>query len=129
MWTTERVAELTYLWAAGYSARHIAEKLGGTTRNAVIGKGHRLNLQRGAVKAPLQLLPESKIIPVIEMPIIPRADASNVSPDVSPWMCRWPTAEEGRHGLHVCGKTVQPGRQFCAEHLTAAYMLRKRTAA
>lgn len=125
MWTTERVEMLTRLWAEGYSARQIADKLGGVTRNAVIGKAHRLNLQRGAVKAPPQLPPEPKIIPVIEVPIIPHGDAGNASP----WMCRWPTADAGRHGLHVCGKTVQPGRQFCAEHLTAAYVLRKRTAA
>jgi GcrA cell cycle regulator len=125
MWTTERVEMLTRLWAEGYSARQIAEKLGSVTRNAVIGKAHRLNLQRGAVKAPAQLPPEPKIIQVIEVPIMPRINDG----DVSPWMCCWPTSEPGRHGLHICGKTVQPGRQFCAEHLTARYVLRKRSAA
>lgn len=47
-WTPERVEMLTRLWAEGLSARQIAAKLGGVTRNAVIGKAHRLNLQRGA---------------------------------------------------------------------------------
>ena len=47
-WSPERVETLTRLWAEGLSARQIAEKLGGgVTRNAVIGKAHRLNLQRG----------------------------------------------------------------------------------
>ncbi|MCY4551177.1 MAG: hypothetical protein OXC28_22735 [Defluviicoccus sp.] len=50
-------------------------------------------------------------------------------PEVKNWMCRWQIAEPGRFGLHICGKTVQPGRQFCAEHLTAAYLMRKSTAA
>ena len=46
-WTPERVEMLIRLWAEGLSARQIAIKLGGVTRNAVIGKAHRLNLQRG----------------------------------------------------------------------------------
>ena len=47
-WTSDRVDMLARLWAEGLSARQIAQKLGGVTRNAVIGKAHRLNLQRGA---------------------------------------------------------------------------------
>ena len=45
-WTDERVALLKEMWTAGYSARQIAEKLGGTTRNAVIGKANRLGLSK-----------------------------------------------------------------------------------
>ena len=43
-WTEERIIELKQLWAEGQSASKIAEKLGGVTRNAVIGKIHRLGL-------------------------------------------------------------------------------------
>ncbi|WP_018997699.1 GcrA family cell cycle regulator [Hirschia maritima] len=43
-WTEERVAELKKLWAEGHSASQIAKQLGGVTRNAVIGKVHRLGL-------------------------------------------------------------------------------------
>src|SRR5476649_1611887 len=43
-WTDERVALLTKLWADGLSASQIAAELGGITRNAVIGKVHRLGL-------------------------------------------------------------------------------------
>lgn len=43
-WTDERVALLTKLWAEGLSASQIARQLGGVTRNAVIGKVHRLKL-------------------------------------------------------------------------------------
>ena len=43
-WTDERIKELRQLWSEGQSASKIAEKLGGVTRNAVIGKIHRLGL-------------------------------------------------------------------------------------
>ena len=43
-WTDERVAQLTKLWADGLSASQIAKELGGVTRNAVIGKVHRIGL-------------------------------------------------------------------------------------
>ena len=119
-WTPERVEMLTRLWAEGLSARQIAAKLGGVTRNAVIGKAHRLNLQRGAEEVePIPKPPP----PVPEVPIFAPM------PEAKSWMCRWPLEDPGRFGLHICGKTSQPGRYYCAEHLTAAYLMRKSTAA
>ncbi|WP_332909033.1 GcrA family cell cycle regulator, partial [Paracoccus binzhouensis] len=43
-WTDERVETLKRMWAEGQSASQIAKELGGVTRNAVIGKVHRLGL-------------------------------------------------------------------------------------
>ena len=43
-WTDERVEQLKILWAEGLSASQIARQLGGISRNAVIGKVHRLKL-------------------------------------------------------------------------------------
>ena len=43
-WTDERIKQLRQLWCEGQSASKIAEQLGGVTRNAVIGKIHRLGL-------------------------------------------------------------------------------------
>ena len=43
-WTDERVELLKKMWSDGQSASQIAKELGGVTRNAVIGKVHRLNL-------------------------------------------------------------------------------------
>ncbi|MEO8927828.1 MAG: GcrA family cell cycle regulator, partial [Caulobacteraceae bacterium] len=60
-WTDERVEILKKLWLDGHSASQIAKQLGGVTRNAVIGKVHRLGLSgratpsqpaRPAFKAP-----------------------------------------------------------------------------
>src|SRR5437763_16438802 len=50
-WTDERVELLKKLWADGLSASQIAGELGGVTRNAVIGKVHRLNLSGRAKPA------------------------------------------------------------------------------
>ena len=47
-WTEEKVAKLKELWSKGHTASQIAEMLGDTTRNAVIGKAHRLDLEARA---------------------------------------------------------------------------------
>lgn len=44
-WTDERIATLTKMWEGGATASQIAEELGGVSRNAVIGKAHRLGLK------------------------------------------------------------------------------------
>jgi GcrA cell cycle regulator len=44
-WTDERIATLTKMWESGSTASQIADKLGGVSRNAVIGKAHRLGLK------------------------------------------------------------------------------------
>ncbi|MCH8491038.1 MAG: GcrA cell cycle regulator, partial [Oceanicaulis sp.] len=51
-WTEERVETLKKLWADGLSASQIAKQLGGVTRNAVIGKVHRLGLSGRAAPTP-----------------------------------------------------------------------------
>ena len=48
-WTPEREEKLKTLWKKGHTASQIANLLGDTTRNAVIGKAHRLHLQARAV--------------------------------------------------------------------------------
>src|ERR1700760_4682481 len=67
-WTDERVETLKKLWLDGLSASQIAKQLGGVTRNAVIGKVHRLGLsgratpsqpQRTVFKAPRAPRPAS----------------------------------------------------------------------
>ena len=63
-WTDERVELLKKLWADGLSASQIAAELGGITRNAVIGKVHRLGLsgprqERRALGAPRPRKPRS----------------------------------------------------------------------
>jgi hypothetical protein len=51
-WTDDRVAVLTKMWGEGKTAAEIAKTLGGVTRNAVIGKAHRLKLSNRASPIP-----------------------------------------------------------------------------
>ncbi|MGH1569607.1 GcrA family cell cycle regulator [Methylobacterium sp. P31] len=65
-WTDDRVALLRRLWEDGQSASKIAAQLGGVTRNAVIGKVHRLGLAgraRGGEEAPAAVQP-SKVVEI-----------------------------------------------------------------
>ena len=55
-WTPEREAKLKDLWKKGHSASQIATLIGDTTRNAVIGKAHRLNLEARAVSKKITTL-------------------------------------------------------------------------
>ena len=51
-WTEEKVNKLKELWGKGNTASQIAEIIGGISRNAVIGKAHRLNLSEKIIKRP-----------------------------------------------------------------------------
>lgn len=62
-WTDERVETLKKMWGEGQSASQIAKELGGVTRNAVIGKVHRLGLSNrsgGGASAPSKPAPAAK---------------------------------------------------------------------
>jgi GcrA cell cycle regulator len=76
-WTDERVETLKKLWLDGLSASQIAKQLGGVTRNAVIGKVHRLGLSgraapsqpaRPAFKTPRPARPAPASVPVARRP-------------------------------------------------------------
>ncbi len=62
-WTDERVEQLKKLWSEGLSASQIAGRLGEVTRNAVIGKVHRLGLAgRATVSRPKALRPRKNVV-------------------------------------------------------------------
>lgn len=77
-WTDERVELLKKMWTEGQSASQIAKELGGVTRNAVIGKVHRLGLSnRAGDPVPAPTAPAAKPEPVVEAvakPAAPRAE-------------------------------------------------------
>ncbi len=114
-WSSERVETLRRMWAQGVSARDIAERLGGITRNAVIGKAYRLGLSGQA--APVK--------PPQEKPSRPLASIL----DLTERMCRWPSGHPDQEGFGFCGRPVSPGRSYCREHCVQAYAPRKDTAA
>ena len=75
-WTDERVETLKRMWTEGQSASQIAKELGGVTRNAVIGKVHRLGLSNRAEGEEVARAPE----PPTEAPPAPAAAAAPAPP-------------------------------------------------
>ncbi|MDB5689266.1 MAG: GcrA cell cycle regulator [Sphingomonas bacterium] len=63
-WTDERIDQLKRLWEQGMTASQIAEDLGGVSRNAVIGKAHRLGLQ--SRPSPVRSSEAASAAPVVE---------------------------------------------------------------
>lgn len=94
-WTDERVETLKRMWAEGQSASQIAKELGGVTRNAVIGKVHRLGLsnrvggkeegEEEAVAAPAAAAPKAES---------PKAEAPAAAPRAEPAAARPAPAAE-----------------------------------
>ena len=93
-WTEERIDKLTRMWEGGSTASQIAEELGGVSRNAVIGKAHRLGLKarpspvksndrhEEAAPAPVQAAPTPRPAPV--EPPAPRVSAPAPAPRPAP---------------------------------------------
>ena len=67
-WTDERVETLKKMWAEGQSASQIAKELGGVTRNAVIGKVHRLGLSNRVGPGGAEPEEEEVVAPVVAAP-------------------------------------------------------------
>lgn len=85
-WTDDRVEILKTMWMEGNSASQIAKELGGVTRNAVIGKVHRLGLSNRATpnKAKPKVAPKAKAVPKTKAPSKPKSvETSSVSQAVS----------------------------------------------
>lgn len=141
-WTDERVEILKKLWAEGLSAAQIANKIGGVTRNAVIGKVHRLGLsgratpakpQRGCAptaaekdKAAPAKTPREEVKSVIPEPdfvaplVLETGDAATVA-TISNNMCKWPIGDPARDDFHFCGQTTLSGKSYCAYHARMAF--------
>lgn len=79
-WTDERVELLKKMWGEGQSASQIAKELGGVTRNAVIGKVHRLGLSNRAGAAPAPAT--GTAAPAAATPAKPEAKAKPARPEV-----------------------------------------------
>jgi GcrA cell cycle regulator len=85
-WTDDRVEVLKTLWLDGKSASQIAKELGGVTRNAVIGKVHRLGLSNRATtnKAKTKATPKAKAVSKAKEPAKPKmVEASSTSMSVT----------------------------------------------
>lgn len=104
-WTPERTAALMALWSEDLTTAEIGRRLG-VTKNAVIGKVHRLGLP--------QRRPSPK--PKIEILDVLRLDR------LRPGMCSWPIGEPQDPNFHFCGEEAVPGKPYCAHHCAVAYV-------
>jgi GcrA cell cycle regulator len=140
-WTTERISTLSKLWLEGLSASAIARQLGGVSRNAVIGKVHRLGLSgrcampttpgaarkvqarpRPAPKprptrgeGPIRTMPTAPR-PVVTLPTVGLATRTSVGARV----CRWPIGDPLSDSFRDCGRPVATG-SYCPGCAVLAY--------
>ena len=137
-WTDERIELLRRSWESGMTASQIAETLGeGVSRNAVIGKAHRLGLQ--ARPSPVKG-GEAEAVAVEVVAVIAKAEPMAPRPapvrkpakplakparttllDLSEKVCKWPIGHPGEVDFHFCGKPSKPGFPYCSEHCAIAY--------
>jgi GcrA cell cycle regulator len=139
-WTEPRVERLTTLWRSGLSAAQIARTLGGVTRNAVIGKLHRLGLAGRATpqsprpiraarapvrptrarqrsQRPLPIRVHEANAPLQE--VVDSVGALDLA-TLSAHACRWPIGDPRATGFGFCGDRANAG-PYCEAHRRRAY--------
>lgn len=142
-WTDDRVSLLRKLWGEGHTAAEIAKKLGDVTRNAVIGKAHRLKLSNRASpiqqnkkpanknverKAPVEKakVPTARAITKAEIEKVANTSVSANGKlyslmELQPRQCRWPCGDPKEENFGFCGSEGMPGLPYCEEHSKIAY--------
>jgi GcrA cell cycle regulator len=144
-WTNERVEQLKSLWTEGQSASAIAAELGEVTRNAVIGKIHRLGLtgrsptshrQQAARSSPASRRPRRraalaaktrtrgsspKTATATLIELGPAPDIAVTVATLSQHTCRWPEGDPNSAGFHFCGRSTSAPGPYCAAHAAVAY--------
>lgn len=128
-WTEERISDLIRLWEAGHSASHIGKALG-VSKNAVIGKAHRLKLpprpspiRRSARPKVPRPAPIAKRVPTVRPKPVFRA----TRPQHGAPSCLWPFGDPGDADFHFCGAATIAGKPYCEEHCARAYVVRTRS--
>ncbi len=150
-WTDERVDLLKKLWSEGLSASQIAGRLGGVTRNAVIGKVHRLGLSGRATTSRVKSHRPRKRVAnnIVKRPARPRFPTSG-NPTVrelysgdgyvptveeidipvaqrktiqslETCSCRWPVGDPQTQEFYFCGGKAVPGLPYCEHHARRAF--------
>ena len=137
MWTADKEKKLKQLWTEGHSASQIAEILGNTTRNAVIGKAHRLKLKGRLVtkKSAIKTTVEKNDISEVKNQKLGRKARfkallldKNFEPenptkleDLIDGNCRWPLGEKMKPASLFCGRKSIEKFPYCKLHLLYAY--------
>jgi GcrA cell cycle regulator len=144
-WTEESVAELRRLWDKGLTANEIAKKLG-VTKNAIVGKVHRLCLKaRPSPIKPKTDENEELVVETTEEIIVAEPVEETITEvveveevadkkskksetdrtkliDLDSHTCRWPIGDPRDDDFGFCGKKVRVGQTYCDEHAAIAYV-------
>ena len=136
-WTPEREEKLRELWKKGHSASQIASMLGDTTRNAVIGKAHRLNLQARAVsrKSKSKVNTENFLKQENKGQKISRKarfkallldkNFEQENPkkleELTDETCRWPIGHPYEEKFYFCGRKPMDKFPYCKLHVLYAF--------
>ena len=139
-WTLEREKKLKELWKKGHSASQIASMLGDTTRNAVIGKAHRLNLEARATskKSTPKINTENNVKPEVTTQKLGRKERFKAllfdkkfppeNPtkleDLTDHHCKWPLGERLQPASFFCGRKPMEKFTYCQLHLLYGYQSR-----
>ena len=136
-WTEEKVAKLKELWGKGNTASQIAEIIGGISRNAVIGKAHRLNL---SAKIKTRTASSSQNFDnrtnekntqskrgrkskfkslIIEKDFEPENPKQLEELDEN--SCKWPIGHPDEKSFYFCGRSSLKDFSYCKLHLLYAY--------
>lgn len=112
-WTPEKIKQLKKLLGKGKSSFEIGKELG-ISKNAVIGKIHRLGLN-------MPKAPEEKVV-VVQKENKKVQKLTHVGLlDLKFNSCRWPIGEPKDKDFHFCGAVCQTGKPYCPEHCKIAY--------
>ncbi len=149
-WTEERVTRLTKLWSEGLSASQVAAELGGVTRNAVIGKIHRLGLSGRDKPASKSGTRKKRTVRANGYSQVNRstsrtaksngagnsAKARNFEPvidlvapeplriklvNLTESTCKWPLGDPQEADFSFCGHSIKTDTPYCEYHCKLAY--------
>ena len=136
-WTEEKVGKLKELWGKGNTASQIAEIIGGISRNAVIGKAHRLNLS-AKIKTRTATSNQNFESSINEKNNITKRGRRNkfksliIEKDFEPEnpkqleeldenSCKWPIGQPNEKSFYFCGRSSLKDFSYCKLHLLYAY--------
>ena len=137
-WTVEKVEKLKELWGKGNTASQIAEIIGGVSRNAVIGKAHRLNLS-AKIKTRSSSANDNNYLQknssadnsdkkirrnkfkslIIEKDFEPENPKQLEELDEN--SCKWPIGHPNESSFYFCGRSSLKDFSYCKLHLLYAY--------